>query len=331
MKPKPIIIGLLIIILGAAIYVFFERQKPQKAPALPTATIAPVDPAAAPPSLGDVASYTNVPQQVSFPAQLPIYDVVESKTLAGEFSRLATSFSINTPPTVFNGSKGQYFLTQQGPLALQMSEAPLTFTYESSPSSQKTITYTPQAAVDIAIAKLKELVLIPKDITVTPAAYTYLSPEGPSPNATTNAGTATVMQIDFNAFIDGLPLFVGEPSTPVFTTRFDGETSMTQLRGALLPDIKKAQRVVAIISYEAAVARLQAKQGILSSMVATDNKEGFLVGETPQNISVTSVRLGYLLLPKTANLVPVFMFTGTAILNQERRQIQTVTVISALP
>ena len=319
---------ILLILLG---YILLQKAPSKNMNTKPSASIAPINPTTMPRSLSDaVSAYTNIPA-LSFPDKLPIVTISSPRNLEAESSRIAAFFNINTSPRIISGSRGRYAITQNGISTLTLSENPLTFTYDIASISGSPISYDPTPLVDTSIKQLEDLSLLRAPISATEEVFSYFSPQGPSPNKLQNSTGATLVQVDLSFQVGKFPLFISDANTPTATTRFDGNKNLVQIRAYILPNMTVEKNEMTIVSYKEATERLAAGAGILSSVASVQNDGAFLTGLTPKNIEVSSVKLGYLLLSNRSDLVPVFIFSGTGYIEEDKKAVNTTTIISALP
>lgn len=331
MKKKYIpLILLLITVLAAGTYLIVQKKTPEKT-AGSFVSVSPINPTVMPPSLSNtVLSYTNVPT-FSFPDRVPYITITSQRTLENETARIASLLNINSTPQTILGSKGKYTIVQAGSSSLTLSENPLTFTYDAASISGGLILYDPKQITAAAIQQLEDLSIFRPPTSVAKTTYSYFSPQGPSPNALRSADGATLVQADFYLQIGTYPIFIGDANTPGFSARFDASKKLIQIRGHILPDLRSEPKEISIISYNEAAARLAANKGTLSSVSTTAEGESFLTGSTPKNIQISTVQLGYIFLPNRNDLVPVFVFFGSGYIEEEKRAVNTTTIVSALP
>ena len=328
---KKLLILITITILTLSGYLLLQRGASKNAPSKPSTSIAPINPTTMPRSLSDaVSAYTNIPA-MSFPTALPLVTISSPRNLEAESSRIAALFNINSPPQVVSGSRGRYTISQSGSTTLTLSENPLTFSYEAATISGAAVSYDPNLLTKTSVQQLEDLSILRPPVIATNEIFTYFSPKGPSPNKLQNSNGATLVQIDFDFQIGKFPLFIADANTHPATTRFDGNKNLIQIRAYILPNITIEKDEITIISYKEATERLAAGSGILSSVASVGNDNEFLTGLTPNEVEVSRVQLGYILLPNRNDLVPVFVFSGKGYIKEDNRSVNTTTIISALP
>ena len=327
-KPLIVISVITIMFLG---YFLTQKNSMVKPSGNTPISIPSINPTTMPRSLSDtVSTYTNMPA-ATFPSSVPYVTISTPRNLEAESSRLAALFNIQSPPQIISGSRGRYTITQGVSALLTLSENPLTFAYDAASIAGTLVSYDPKPLVNTSIQQLEELSILRSPLVVTNEVFSYFSPQGPSPNKLQSQSGATMVQIDFDYHIGKLPLFISDANTPAATTRYDGNKNLVQVRAHILPNMTIEKNDVAIVSYKEATERLAAGQGVLSSVASAENDGVFLTGLTPTNIEISRVQLGYLLLSGRSDLVPVFIFSGKGYLEEDKKSVNTTTIVSALP
>ena len=330
-RNKKILFLMLLVAVCLLGYLLLQKRSSSGTTSTPLVTLAPVNPATMPTSLSDtVSAYTNIPA-MSFPINIPHFSASPPRDLESESARVAALFNITTSPQIISGSRGKYSITQSPSGTLTFSENPLTLTYDVASISGSFITYDPKELVATSVQHLGDLSVITPPVVTINERYSFFSPRGSSPNKLQNSSGATLVQIDFDFQIEKFPFFVGDANTPAATMRFDGAKKLIQIRTHVPPSITKEKENIEIISYKEATERLAAGLGILSNVASAGIDGIFLTGATPTTIEVLSVQLGYLLLSNRNDLVPVFVFSGKGYIEEDKKAVNTTTIISALP
>lgn len=331
MKNKKIVILGIVVMISLLIYFLFTNKGKPRNTTVPITNIESVNPKTLPVSLSNnVSSYTNVPV-LTFPATVPHYSASSSRLVEQETERLVSLLNISAPIQTIAGSRGKYLSAQNSFGALLVSEKPLSFVYDAASISGKIITYDSSLVLATGIKQLEDLSVLQAPALPATEIYSYFSPVGSSPNQLKSASGATMVQVDIPLRLETFPLYVGDANTPAFSLRFDGDKKLIQIRGYILPTIKKEHNEIKIISYKDAVTRLQTNSGILSSLWLSDTGTSFLTGSTPKDIEISGAKLGYLYLSDRKDLVPVFIFSGKGFVSEEGRVVNTTTIVLATP
>ena len=333
MKKSWLIIGILVF-LGLVVFITAPRTKTTVQP--PTQervfiTPPPIRPSSLPQPLSTKPiTYSGTPV-ASFPGSVPYYKVSRVRDFETERDRIFSLYNSTALPSTIIGSKGRYASFSSGPRSGTLSENPLTFTLRTNTSSNRFVTNNISKYIDMFTSSLAELSVVPRPFTATMSAQRFFSFNDPHPTELTTPQGAVVTQLDFAAVIDGLPVFINNADTPVFSASFNGDDVLMELRATILPDITKETQIIPIISYAEALQRLKNNVGIFSSvsLTSTGEKE-FMTGALPSAIRVQKVALGYFYSSVQEFLIPVFVFTGAAEEPGEKAILKTTTVVSAL-
>lgn len=332
MKKTWFFVGIFFLLLVLTAVVFYAKSKaPSVAPPAAFVTPAPIHPSTMPqPISGGPIVYSGEPA-VSFPKSVPYYTVVRQRNFETERARLFALYNITAVSDTIVGSKGRYTSFSQSGKTGTISENPLTFAFHSALPSNRLVTNNINTYLTTVTENLTGLSVLPEGFTPTVSGQQYLSFEEPHPTELTGPERALVVKLDLTASKDGLPIFVNDADTPIFSASFNGDDALIELRGFILPDISKSGQDIAIISYEEAVRRLKNDAGVFSSvsLSASGNKK-FMTGELPDAIQIKKVTLGYLYAAGQEYLVPVFVFTGEAREPGGNAVLRTTTIVSAL-
>ncbi len=333
MKKSWLIIGAFVF-LSLALFFVATRTKTSVQPPIQERvfiTPPPIRPSSLPqPLSGGPITYSGAPV-ASFPASVPYYKISRVRDFETERSRIFSLYTSTTPPSTIIGSKGRYANFSSNNMSGTLSENPLTFTLHTTVSSNRFVTNNIGKYIDVFTSGLADLSVVPQPFSATISAQRFLSFNDPHPTELTTPQGAVITQLDFSAVIGGLPVFINDADTPVFSASFNGDDVLTELRATILPDVTKEAQSVSIISYSEALRRLKANVGIFSSvsLTSTGEKE-FMTGALPSAINIQRVTLGYFYSPVQEFLVPIFVFTGTAEEPGEKAVLKTTTVVSAL-
>lgn len=333
MKKSRLIIGIFIFL---CLVLFFVASRTKTAVQPPTQerafiTPPPIRPSSLPQPLSSgPITYSGVPV-ASFPENVSYYKVSRVRDFETERDRIFSLYNSVSPPTTIIGSRGRYASFSLNNKSGTLSENPLTFTLRAAVSSNRFVTNNISNYVDVFVSGLADLSVIPQPFSATISAQRFFSFNDPHPTELPAPQGATITQLDFAAIIGGMPVFINDADTPVFSASFNGDDALTELRAAILPDVTKETQNVSIISYSEALQRLKANSGIFSSvsLAGTGEKE-FMTGALPSAINIRGVMLGYFYSPAQEFLVPVFVFTGVAAEPNEKAMLRTTTVVSAL-
>lgn len=291
----------------------------------------PIRPSSLPrPLSGGSITYSGTPV-ASFPGNVSYYKVSRVRDFETERDRIFSLYNSINPPATIIGSKGRYASFSLNNKSGTLSENPLTFTLRTTVSSNRFVTNNISKYVDVFVSSLADLSVVPQPFSATISAQRFFSFNDPHPTELPAPRGATITQLDFAAIIGGMPVFINDADTPVFSASFNGDDMLTELRAAILPDTTKETQNVSIISYGEALQRLKANAGIFSSvsLTGTGEKE-FMTGALPSAINIQGVTLGYFYSPAQEFLVPVFVFTGAAEEPGKKAVLKTTTIVSAL-
>ena len=276
--------------------------------------------------------YTGEPL-FEFPRHIPYVTVSRRRNFEEESSRLFALNNITGAPKTIAGSRGRMVIASGNGREGVVSEAPFSFSFTIASYSGTIVSGNTTLYQDAAAAALSEWSLLPTPYTARLSFVRYFafSNAEPHPIEQSDPRGALVAEIDMTASVEGYPIFVGDADTPAFSASFDGTNRLIKLRGVIFPNVVKGPKEIAIISYTEALQRLKNGVGVLSSMsLAVKTKEGFMTGEAPSGVAIERASLGYLYSPYQDYLVPIFVFTGKTNLQEERQQVITTTVVSAL-
>ena len=326
-------IGMLVFIMLVALLVVFYVQPKEPSSPQPTAFVTPgvIHPSAMPQSIsGGPIVYSGEPV-LSPPKSVSYYGVSRHRDFETERARLFALYNITTPPDTVIGSKGRYASFSKNGKSGIISENPLTFTFQTVLAPKKLVTNNVNKLLTITTSSLTEHSVLPAAFSPVLSTQKFFAFDEPHPTELDGPENALVTKLDFVVTVDGLPVFVNDADTSVFSASFNGDDELVELRGFLLPDVSKGEQGFAIISYEEAVRRLKSNTGIFSSVSLTSSGDkDFMTGDLPVSIQIEKAVLGYFYSPLQEYLVPVFVFSGTAQEPGEKAVLRTTTVVSAL-
>lgn len=275
-------------------------------------------------------TYTNIPS-LNVPTTLPLYIFSGQKNPQEVLTRLTTFFEVVGTPQEVNGAKGKYIIINSGSKSLVYAEQTHTFSFTDSDYSSGFINTEIGLFKDQAAEKIKTLNLFPSPYAYALKEQKFFAPEGPSPNEMSSPASATIIQLDYQVTLDNIPLFVNNADAPIFYIRFDNNMKLTQAQGYILPDTSKSSELMSVLDFNLATQRLVSNEGSLTNLSINTPQKSFLPGDTPKEININNIQLGYMLLPNRLELVPVYVFRGQGILPSNNEVVTTTTVVSAVP
>ncbi len=140
------------------------------------------------------------------------------------------------------------------------------------------------------------------------------------------------MQVNFAYEIDGRPFYPTEPGLPAAAVRINSRGSVVSASARIFPNIAKTGSIIQVVSPADAVRRLTSNQGVLLRLFAgSDRNEHTTADYLVKTSTITSIALGYYYSPGSASLSPVYVFEGSGQDNTTNKEVQTTTMVSALP
>lgn len=333
---KTTIIALVFIMLLlslAFVAVFYKKTVPPSS-IQPSAFVTPlpIRPSAMPQSISNgPIVYTGGATTAVFPKSASYFAVSRHRDFETERTRLFSLYDVVSSPATIIGAKGRYTSFSGAGKSGTVSENPLTFAFHTTSTSKKTVTNNINKYLTTVTGRLSELSVLPAIFKPTLSSQRFFTFDEPHPSELTGSEKALITKLDFAVAVEGLPVFIGDADTPVFSAGFNGDDVLVELRGFILPDITKGTQNIAIISYESALERLKNNTGVFSSvsLSASGDKE-FMTGGLPSSVQIEKAVLGYYYSPLQDYLVPVFVFSGVAQEPGEKAVLRTTMVVSAL-
>lgn len=332
MNKKRAVIVLVVLILLLAGALFIQRSPvPQDSQQTQLITPSPINPSVMPQPLSSGFITYSGDIEATFPTSVPYYEITRVRSFESERSRLFALYAPNAIPNVITGSKGRYASFSQNGRSGLISENPLSFAFQMASASGRFVSNDLNTYSSLVQSALTELSVLPAPYTTTLLSQQFLSFNDPHPTELTSPQGAVITRLNYTVALDGVPLYVNDANTPVFSASINGDGAITEILGFILPDVSRTEQNLAIIPYSEAVSRLRANRGVLSSISLTkQGDQEFMTGETPSTIKITGVSLGYFFSALQNYLIPVFVFEGSAEETEGSALLRTTTIVSAL-
>lgn len=332
MNKKRIIIVVTFLLLLLIGILFTQRSSiPSSNQQTQMITPSPINPSVMPrPLSGDLITYSGE-VVATFPTSVRYYAITRIRDFESERTRLFALYAPSTTPTVVVGSKGRYASFSSGRISGTLSESPLSFAFHTASDSSRFVSNDLNVYSSLVEEVLTALSVLPKPFTTKLLSQQFFSFDEPHPTELTSPQGALITRLNYTVTLDGVPFYLNDASSPVFSASINGDNTITEIQGYMLPDVSRTEKNLAIIPYSEAVLRLRANKGVLSSVsLAKQGDQEFMTGEVPRDIKITNVTLGYFYSTHQDYLIPVFVFEGSAEETEGSALLHTTTIVSAL-
>jgi hypothetical protein len=139
---------------------------------------------------------------------------------------------------------------------------------------------------------------------------------------------ASVVQINFVATQNGLPVLTNDAGTPSIWIQLDPNGQVVAFNAVVLPRITVENEAFPIVDIEEANSRLSSGIGTLSHLSTTTKQADLVIlNSAPENIDINSAALGYFYSPDQRWLRPVFSYKGVG--SKDNQSIETISLVSA--
>jgi hypothetical protein len=272
---------------------------------------------------------------------IPFYDIEKETVLPTEINRVKTEtvsakdVAAKTAKLLGFTSQPQINKTNSNSLSWRennssfiMSGSPVVFSYTPKVPFSGEITEDLKTIETKTIQYVRSLNIIPPEYELKPNNPQYFAPTPNDANPVKDISQATVVQINLQAYLNGLPVYLGSAGYASAWVRWGGQDRVLGFSIYNLPKASIDSEKQKIISSDNAVLDLNSGKGTLSDMsISSPSGDMTLLQTAPRSISVKQAELGYYYKEGQLYLHPVFVLHGSG--TTEGQLVDTISLLSA--
>ena len=252
-------------------------------------------------------SLNSQPEQL--PNDIQIYTLLPQQSRA-QTQELAGRLGFTNPPDTT--------LENQGILSWESGDKHLT-SVNNPPSIKMTSVFTetdvkkipsPQVAETIAREFIKSSGVVTSPLSIKLLQSTYVNSDGFVFSSVTDPTKPTLIRVDFAYQVDGKQLFSPE-GFPLGTTLLVSTDGVKMFMADRLIPEASSQRVK-LRTVSDALQLLEQGKGVLVDIEKRNTREGTVLETSFAHFSVASTALGFIWNKETNQLLPCFVFSGSA-------------------
>lgn len=268
----------------------------------------------------------------SFPESLAQYQVDTSLQLETVSKTLTGALGFSSSPSKIEGSKGVYFIWNEGGRSLIIGGNPAEVSYSSGAGSTKNLSSDTSTYKVAAQNFLNNFSSLFGDVHLNISSESYIVSSKEDPVVTEDPTKASVFLVNYYLLIGDRPVITSSANIEGASVGVDAENNILSFRSYVFPQFKADSKQVSLFSFSEAQNLLVSNRGVLLnfSYVGSKNQgESIAQANTPPQIStIKNVLLGYYFSPELKTLTPVYVFFGEGV-DGQKNILSTITVVSA--
>lgn len=285
-----------------------------------------------PPEVVNIPAYNvSVPKQ-AFPEKIISFKLKPLDNFALIGQKIATLLGFGVSPQIIKTS-GQVFYIWNDEKSLTLKDSPPSVSY-ASPFTALTTVITNEEGfyTNMALSLLNRIFSFPAFVSLSSPDIKYSKAINTATEGQpTDKTAANLITLSYRFIIDGVPLYHPDQKNRDFVVVFDGSGNLVTFILNLY-SFEKEGVYLPVVSFEEAKKTLLSQRGSLTYALSPEDEFQLrLISYNIPVINIDSLVLGYAPDPSKTQLLPVFVFSGTAVSISDNKEVNTVTFVSALP
>jgi hypothetical protein len=336
MNKKTVILLIFLFLLSLAVGTLLGGSNNKKPPMPAVVVVTPTpEPAVSfgtllfPNPLTDKKIQYSVPTAPSFPTKIDIYRALPQTFSEQSMNQISKALNFSVAPQKALGTRGTVYIWSTKNSNLTIGSNPPEISFVSNTSALGQFPESLESLGAVANNYINSFVPAPFPISRTIINSRRFQSKAGAKTGPGETPGASIVQFEFSASIEGLPIYVGQFAAPAAWVRIDASTKPVAFFAYALPSfIKETSQT--IISSEEATSRLVSNRGILVNVAADESTDKqYFLQEPPGAATITKVELAYYFSPENQILNPVYVFRGKG--TAQGTAVKTTTIVSAFP
>jgi len=300
---------------------------------LPTETKAPEPiPAAFPKSVANPnVKYSLSVPTVTVPENVPVY-VFDVSAAAGKTNNIAVNEGFTSPPQKTETSRGTRYFWKSGSRSITvLGTVPSVYyfsgIYGTAPSESVGLAPLREKATNT----INRLGILPTNASLSGPEPVFTQATGPDMVILSTDTKATGVVLKYGLTLSGLPVFVGSPLNDAAQFRFKPDGTVLSYSVYDLSSINKTAGEQRVATPEEASLRLTGGSGTIIAAYPKDGYEKMYASNYDfSRVNVTKTEFGYYLNPETTEILPAYVFSGSATNNKSGGAIEVIVLVSGI-
>lgn len=257
------------------------------------------------------------------------YFVSASAVGVDKITGLAKNFGFTSPPTVTKsgGTTSEVLFSENGRL-FSSGGNPVSVAYTAPTQNSKAFSEILSNLLLFADGYLRARGLPPSPLGLSYTGSVYFNARSYDEPPVSRLSGATMAQLNFQYYLDGLPIYADNPDIPSVALRLNADKEVALVRAYIYPDFIRSEHQIPVISPDEAVRRLVSHQGVLVNIgVRTGNSGRMVIPEPPEMAEIKNIDLAYYFNPDLEQPIPVYVFRGTG--KADLMEIEVTSLVDA--